>query len=501
MKITVSSHDPVALTTDLLILAVHQGSGRLRGAAAAADKATGGLLSDLMEQEEFSGKLGQSAVLRPLGKLGAAKAMLLGAGPKGGGAAAARKLAAHAVRKAREQRAKTAALVLPDGLGAPLVDAAHAVAEGLMLGDYRFLKYKDKELKEYAERASREVAIVVDDRKKVVAAEKGVVRGLLHARGTILARGLVNEPASEMTPGRLVETARAIAAGHPKRMALTVHDEKALKKMGAGGLLAVAKGSDEPPYLIHLVYKPAKKARRRIAVVGKGITFDSGGLSIKPSQAMEDMKIDMAGCAAMLGVMSVIAELGPDVEVHGISGVCENMPSGRATRPGDVVRTMNGKTIEILNTDAEGRVTLADTLHYAAALKPHAIVDLATLTGACMVALGQEVAGVMSNDGRLSAKLLGAADHAGELLWRLPLPDEYRDLMKSKVADLKNISGKSYGGAITAGLFLEEFVGGTPWAHLDIAGPAWAEAETVPHQPLGATGFGVRTVLHYIESL
>ncbi|HSD12109.1 MAG TPA: leucyl aminopeptidase [Patescibacteria group bacterium] len=502
MRITVLGHAPASLAVDLLIIPVHKGVKRLTGAAAAVDKAMGGLLADLIVQDRFEGKEGERTAVRSMGKIAATKVMLLGAGDKPFSVASARKLAALATGAARGKHAKTVAFMLPDGLGAPLADVTEAVTEGAFLGDYRFLKYKDEELRKYAEEAIDSFGIVTAGGKKdVVAAEKGIRLGHLCSHATILARGLVNEPASEMTPGRLADVARALAAANPKRLALTVHGEKDLKEMGAGGILAVAKGSDEPPYLVHLTYRPAKKAKKRVVLIGKGITFDSGGLSLKPSEAMEDMKIDMAGCAAMLGVMSALPELAPDVEVHGISAICENMPSGKATRPGDIVRTMQGKTIEILNTDAEGRVTLADALHYGAQLKPDYMVDLATLTGACMVALGQEVAGVMSNDRKLAKRLLDAAANEGELLWELPLVDEYRKSMKSHQADLKNISGTRYGGAITAGLFLEEFVGKTPWAHLDIAGPAWAERDTVPHQPRGATGFGVRIMIEFIEKL
>ncbi|MEY4745340.1 MAG: hypothetical protein RL272_1285 [Candidatus Parcubacteria bacterium] len=502
MRTSVLDHDPTSLAADLLIIPVFKGSKRLSGSAAAIDKAMGGLLSDVIVQDRFEGREGEHTAVRTMGKIGATKIMLLGAGNRPFTAAAARKLAALSTGLARGKHAKTVAFMLPDALDAGIADVAEAATEGAILGDYRFLKYKDEELKKYADGAIASFGIVTAGGKKNGAgAEKGVRLGEICSRATILARGLVNEPASEMTPGRLADVARALAAAEPKRLSLAVHDGNDLRAMKAGGILAVAKGSDEPPYLVHLTYKPAKKPRKRVVVIGKGITFDSGGLSLKPSDAMEDMKIDMAGCAAMLGVMSALPALAPDVEVHGISAVCENMPSGKATRPGDIVRTMQGKTIEILNTDAEGRVTLADALHYGARLKPDYMIDLATLTGACMVALGQEVAGVMANDRKLAKRLLDAAAAEGELLWELPLVDEYRKSMKSHQADLKNISGTRYGGAITAGLFLEEFAGGIPWAHLDIAGPAWAERDTVPHQPRGATGFGVRTMIEFIQSL
>ncbi len=492
--------DPAGLKTDLLIVTVREGAKKFSGRAAGLDQALGGLLTELLVEEKFEAKEGHSAVARTGGKIAAAKVMLLGTGQKPPDAAAIRRLAAFAAHKACGQKAKRAVLLLPEKLDGDLREIGAAAAEGALLGDYHFLKYKGEELKKREADALEELALLAADKRQREQLAKGAAAGQIAARGTILARDLVNEPASVTTPTRLMEAAKAIAAAAPKRISLKVYDAEGLKELGAGGLLAVARGSDEPPYLVHLTYKPAKKSRKRIAIVGKGLTFDSGGLSLKPSESMEDMKIDMAGAAAVLGLFSVLAETQPAVEVHGIAGLCENMPSGKAVRPGDIVRTMSGKTVEILNTDAEGRVTLADTLHFAVQLRPDLVVDLATLTGACMVALGQEVAGVMGNSKPLIDRILKAAAGSGELLWPLPLAGEYRESLKSRVADLKNISGGRYGGAITAGLFLEEFVGKTPWAHLDIAGPAWAEKDTVPHQPLGATGFGVRTMLRLIQS-
>ena len=490
-----------ALETGLLVIPVPLGAKALPRSAAVFDKLLGGRLAGAMAEEKMSGKEGESAWVAADGVSKTKKILLLGAGPKPFDISSARRFAATVLSQARSLRAADISLLLPETLGAPLREIAAAVCEGARLGDYRFLKYKDGEAKKRVEREPKVLRLLLADKKSVPAAVRGISEGELNARATIFARDLVNEPASVTTPKYLVGVAEAIAAAAPKRIGLKILEKDQLQELGMGGLLAVAKGSDEPPYLIHLTYKPVKKPRKRLAIVGKGLTFDSGGLSLKPSDSMEDMKIDMAGAAAMLGVMSVIAELAPDIEVHGIAGVCENMPSGKAVRPGDIIRTMSGRTVEILNTDAEGRVTLADTLHYALQNKPDQIVDLATLTGACMVALGQEVAGVLSNSKPLAAKIMAGAATAGELLWQLPLQPEYADSLKSRVADLKNISGSRYGGAITAGLFLKEFVGDTPWAHLDIAGPAWAEKESVPHQPLGGTGFGVRTMLRLIQSL
>lgn len=487
---------------DLIIVPVTEGLKRFTGNSATLDKALGGMLSDLMTQDRIEGKDRESTSMHPLGKISATKVALLGAGKKSFGTKSARHYGARVATLARANKAKSIIVLLPETLDAPLANICEALTEGAMLGDYRFLKYKNEELKKYADASSDRLAIATPGGKKdLISAEKGIQNGTRYAQATILARGLVNEPASSMTPTHLVDVAKAIAAGHPKRLSITVLEEPALKEMGMGGLLAVARSSDEPCYLIHLVYKPVKKAKKRIVVVGKGITFDSGGLSIKSADGMEDMKIDMAGAASMLAIMSALPDLAPDIEVHGITGVCENMPSGKAVKPGDVVHTMLGKTIEILNTDAEGRVTLADTLHYATTLKPHAIIDLATLTGACMVALGEEVAGVMSNNAKLVKRVLDSATEEGELMWEMPLTEEYRPMTKSKVADLKNTPGTRYGGTMVAGLFLQEFVGDVPWAHIDMAGPAWAERDSVPHQPLGATGFGVRTVLRLLENL
>jgi leucyl aminopeptidase len=413
-------------------------------------------------------------------------------------AAKARRFAAMATARLRQSKTRSGTVILPS-LGGKMTEIGQALTEGAILGDYRFLKYRSKDRDKHREEALESIVFMAVDGRQAAGLRQGFRAGLIHSRATVFARDLVNEPASVVTPTYLADLAAQVAKDHPKRIECRIFDDKALADMGAGGILAVGRGSDEPSFMVHLTFRPSKKAKRRLVLIGKGLTFDAGGLSLKPSEGMADMKIDMAGAAAVLGAFSVIAELSPQVEVHGIIGLCENMPSGKAVRPGDIVRTLSGKTVEILNTDAEGRVVLADCLHYAQGLKPDYAIDLATLTGACMVALGQEYAGLMSDDSRLVRKLAQAAGEAGELVWRLPLAPEYGASLQSKFADLKNIAGGRYGGAITAGLFLKEFAGEMAWAHLDIAGPAWAEKETVPHQPLGGTGFGVRTVLRFIQ--
>jgi leucyl aminopeptidase len=281
-------------------------------------------------------------------------------------------------------------------------------------------------------------------------------------------------------------------------MALTVLDEVAIAGEGLGGLLGVSLGSDKPPRLIELVYDPPD-AVGSIALVGKGITFDSGGLSIKPADGMETMKTDKSGAAAVLGAMSVLAALAPPVKVIAIVPATENMPGGGAVKPGDVLKIRNGKTVEVLNTDAEGRLVLADGLSLAVEAGVDAIVDVATLTGACVVALGRRIGGLMGNHQGWIDQVKEAADRAGEELWPLPLPDDYRRLIDSDVADVKNISSGRYGGALTAGLFLKEFVGDVPWAHLDIAGPARSEDDEGYLQK-GGTGFGVRTLVETVLS-
>jgi leucyl aminopeptidase len=298
-----------------------------------------------------------------------------------------------------------------------------------------------------------------------------------------------------VTASALAETARTIAREAGLR--IRVFDRAACERMGMGAFLGVNRGSVEPPRFIHLTYVPRRPARRRIALVGKGITFDSGGLDLKTAEGMERMKGDMSGAAAVLGVLKVLPRLRPAVEVHGLIAATDNMPSGSATKPGDVLRAMNGKTIEVNNTDAEGRLTLADAIAYARKeIKPHEIVDVATLTGACSIALGSLCAGAMSNDAALQDRVLAAAARAGERLWPLPLIDEYREGLRSEVADLRN-TGPRPGGAITAGLFIREFAGDTPWVHLDIAGVAFTDKE-LAYAPKGGVGFGARTLIEFV---
>lgn len=388
-----------------------------------------------------------------------------------------------------------------------LPDATYAmsVAESALLTDYWFSDHSAQMKLDQGARSLKTLSLHIPNQKDAPQAMRDVRRVQNMMTGVDTARRLVNQPASHMSPSVLVQEAKKIAKRSPL-ISLQVFNRKQSEKKNFSAFLAVAKGSKEEPYAIHLRYTPKKKTKKSIALIGKGITFDSGGLSLKPAQSMETMKVDMAGAATVLGLFSILPYISPNVAVHGIIFACENMPSGDAYRPGDVVTAMNGKTIEVLNTDAEGRVTLADAISYASTFGPDAIVDLATLTGACVVALGETYAGLFGNDKNLNEVIMQSAKQAGEGVVEFPLPNEYIPTVQSQVADLRNTSIMKTGGAITAALFLQAFVGlqkGTkkqiPWAHLDIAGPIYAELPLIPYWQFGATGYGVRTLAQLVE--
>ncbi|MCB0978324.1 MAG: leucyl aminopeptidase [Acidimicrobiales bacterium] len=368
--------------------------------------------------------------------------------------------------------------------GAERNAAAEALAEGLALGSYGFADYKEP-----AEGTALEsVTVVAKGGKKV---SESVSRGFATAVAVGHVRDLVNTPGGDLTPSAFAQQAEELASEHG--LEIEVLDRSEIVAAGLGGLAGVARGSTQEPRLVKITHRPAGKAKGRIALVGKGVTFDAGGLSIKTNAGMEWMKTDMAGAAAVLGAMTLVPTFAPRLEVTAFLPLTDNMLGGDATRVGDVLRIRNGKTVEVLNTDAEGRLILSDALSLAAESEPDAIVDLATLTGACMVALGERTAGLMTNNDQLAERLLAAADVAGEALWRLPMPEHLRKPLDSTVADLRNIGTGAYGGALTAAIFLREFVDGRPWAHLDIAGPA---STSTPYDEFsrGGTGYGVRTL-------
>jgi leucyl aminopeptidase len=491
VKVAVVQKSLTEIAADALVVGLHAEESGLPRALMRLDQRLDGLLTSVIAAEKFQAKPGHITHVHTAGRARASRIVLAGLGPRRSVTAeVVRRAASAALRRARDLGAREVAIEL-FGDRLPARQRAHALVEGGILGTYLFERYK----REKAEKSVEAVTLVVSEASELRTATDGARSGEAFANATWFARDLVNGPANEVHPTRLADVARDVA--REGRLDVRVHERADCEKLGMGAFLGVAAGSQQPPKFIHLTYRPAARARRRVAIIGKGITFDAGGLDLKTAEGMLRMKDDMSGAAAVLGIMRALPRLRPPVEVHGLIAATENMPSGSALRPGDVLRAMNGTTIEVGNTDAEGRLTLADALAYAARhVKPDAVIDVATLTGACVVALGPLCAGLFSNDQRLAERLLAAADRAGERVWQLPLIDEYREQLKSEVADLNNV-GQRGGGAITAALFLREFAGDLRWAHLDIAGPAFTEKE-LPLAPKGGTGIAVRTLLSYI---
>ena len=440
-----------------------------------------------LDGQGFTATPGQTCVT-PGGDGGVVVAV--GLGPEREATVATYRRASAALARAAQRQQQVATDFLdgvPEGLDRPAV--AQAVAEGIVLGAYRYTELKsDPE-------PNRIVSLLLVGRggKRVRTA---LERGRAIGEAVCLARDLVNQPGGTLTPTVFAARAEELAAS--RGFSAEVLDRAAVEDHKLGGLLGVNRGSEEEPRFVKLAWEP-ERPRATVALVGKGITFDSGGLSLKSADSMVGMKGDMAGAAAVLATFSVLDAVRPAVRVLGFLPLTDNMPGGDATRVGDVLRIRNGTTVEVLNTDAEGRLVLADALSLAGEAEPDAIVDLATLTGACMVALGTGIAGVMGNDDAFVDQVRAAADGAGEPVWRLPLPDDMRRQLDSEVADLKNVGPNRWGGALIAGLFLQRFVPeGTPWAHLDIAGPAEA-SEDGSESPKGGTGFGVRTLLRLLS--
>lgn len=505
MKFGVDRREATASSSDAVAVGVFEVEGkddRLPPSLSLADKASGGLLASAWKRREVRGKKRELTVLhRPDGR---GRIVLVGLGahiqftPD-----TVRRAAGEVVRNLRGKGARTLAYQLGsfvDGtVTAPL--AARALADGSILGAYEFLRYRTT-----TEGGVEEVTVHLGEEKS--AEERSlmaeVAEQTLIAENVLWTRDIANLPADTATPERLAEEARAL--GKTLGLKVTVFDEKQLAKMGCGGLVAVGGGSSHPPRLVVLEYPGGTRRGRTVAVVGKGITFDSGGISIKPGLGMSEMKFDKSGAVAVLGIVRAAATLKVAPRVIGVMCCAENLPSGTAYRPGDVVRTYNQKTIEVLNTDAEGRVVLADGLAYVVdQYHPDEVIDLATLTGAQVVALGDDTAGLVCTDDRLASGLLAASAATGEPIWRMPLTEYHRELVKSDLADVRNSTEITPAGMLTAAAFLETFVGKTPWAHLDIAGPAWVNLVTRKYQPtyqnLGATGFGVRLVTRYLQDL
>jgi len=496
-KIKALTGDIVRVKAGAIIVNVFEGKKRLDGDIISVDKALDGTISQLIKQGEIKGKLNEITLVHSLGKLPTPRVIIVGLGKQ-------RELSADKVRGAiaevcRRLRQKNVTNLATIAQGAGIngisnESAAQAITEGALLGLYSFRKYmtgkdaKPGEIKQLS---------IVGSKKTRPPLEQGIARGSILAEAVNVARDMVNEPANNMTPSRMAETAQQLAKDY--QLEVTVLEQEQMAELGMGALLGVARGSRQPPRFIILNYKGSNTGQIDVALVGKGITFDSGGISIKPSEGMADMKGDMAGGAAVMAAISAIARLKPEINITAIIPATENLPGGQALKPGDILTTMNGKTIEVLNTDAEGRLILADALSYAGKIKAKYIIDVATLTGACMVALGKVCTGAFSNNQKLADRVIAAGKESGELIWQLPLYDEYRELIKSDVADIKNI-GNRYGGAITAAKFLEEFIAKTPWVHLDIAGTSQSDKER-NYMVKGASGVPVRTLVNLILSL
>jgi len=497
-----SSHEP-ALSARVDLLAVTALGDPTKDAVfKSIDHALGGALADVAKSESFDGKTGQQLSLYTHGKLPAKRVLVVGGGPRNDFTNPhIRDVTATIAQVANKVGAASVCFVLPSFGAAREAQLIQMAVEGLHLGTYRFARYltgdeakKPTSLKSFG--------ILLDAKGKKPSASQArafqaaVQRGSVIAAAINHARDLINEPAAAMTPTALANDAQAIAKKHKGAIAVTVLDAKKCAELGMGMFLAVGQGSDQDAKFIHMTYKPKKKAKKKLCFIGKGITFDSGGYSLKPSNAMEDMKIDMSGAAAVISAMDAIATLGSDHEIHAVAACCENLVSGHAYKLGDVLKSMDGTTVEINNTDAEGRLTLGDALTYVRTkIAPDEMFDFATLTGACMIALGPYTAGVMSDHEGLVRNWLTVADRTGEDMWRLPLTARLRDQLKSSIADMRN-TGERYGGAITAGLFLKTFAKDTPWVHVDLAGPASTSAAR-PSQPKGGTGFAVATIVEY----
>jgi leucyl aminopeptidase len=462
----------------------------LNGDLATLDRSLQGLVQETIQEAEFKGAIGTTVSTRVGQGAAIKKLILVGLGKQNSSKLDTYRRAAAAIaRTAKKEKCETLAISLPaQDLDAQLL--AQALTEGILLA-----LHEDKRFKSEKEESKKQLQAV--HLLGLAGHDAGVAKGQSIVSGVLLARELVAAPANIVTPEKMADTARAIAKEFG--MELKVLGQKECEELGMGAFLGVSQASELPPQFIHLTYKPAGTPRRKLAIVGKGVTFDSGGLNIKGvGSGIETMKMDMGGAAATFGAAKAIGQLKPDVEVHFISAVAENMISGKAIHPGDVLTASNGKTIEVNNTDAEGRLTLADALVYAEKLGVDAIVDLATLTGACIIALGDEMAGLWSPNQELADGILAASVTAGEKFWQMPIEEKYFEGLKSPIADMKN-TGPRGGGSITAALFLQQFIKDVPWAHLDVAGPVWADKENGVNNS-GATGYPVRTLVNWVMS-
>ena len=488
--------------TDILTVGLFSDAKGLDKLNKELNKKLNGAIERLMKLGDFKAKEGTNAVVYGNNQINAKRILLLGLGEKQKLTLdTVRNAAANAAKTSVELKAKTMSLALHNAFGSrfDLSDIGRICGEGIYSGSYRYDEFITDNGN--GRLGSLKVVLIDPDSAKLQKLKKGLSKGITIGKAQSYARTLANRPANVVTPIKIAAAAKELARGS-KRLNCTVFDEKQMAVKGMGGVLAVGSGSQNKPRFIILKYNPPGKAASSlptVALVGKAITFDSGGISIKPSANMDEMKLDKSGGIAVLGAMKALAELAPPVNVYGIIPSAENMPSGASYRPGDIINTFSGKTVEIQNTDAEGRMILCDAISYAVKQKCDVIIDIATLTGACVVALGKYMAGLMSNDEELLRDLQKASEVSGEKVWPMPSGEEYAKEMKSKIADLKNI-GSRWGGACTAAAFLRQFASDTKWAHLDIAG-VWNFEKTTEYTSEGASAFGVRLLTTYVTGL
>ena len=495
MQINLDIRPFQTIEAEALVTYVFEESAPVQGRVGELDKLGGGLLSKLSQSGELTGKNLEMTMIHAPAGLSAARLLLVGAGKREQfNSAVLRKIAGSALRYLKSRSVKRIAFLLREGSAAD--ETAQAIAEGLITAAFETDKYKTEGKND---KVVESVVIAGYSESEKSAAEKGLAHGQAIADSQNFARDLVNEPSNKLTPRILAE--KAVAMAKEAGLTIEVLDEKKIAELKMGALLSVAQGSVEPPRLLVLTYTPEKVSPGApvVGLVGKAVTFDTGGISIKPADGMEKMKYDMAGGATMLGVMRALAAIKPSVKVICVVPATENMPGGKAQKPGDIQTAMSGKTIEVLNTDAEGRLILADGIHYAKQLGVTHIVDAATLTGAIVVALANVNVGVFGTDQPFTDKLLASAKATGEKMWQMPMDDEYREFIKGSFADIQNIGSGRGGGATIGAMFIREFVGDTPWIHLDIAGTAWND-DAKPWLAKGPTGVGLRTLIHLVTT-
>ena len=490
MEFIVNSAEPTTFATSTLVLGVYEGAG-LSGQALAVDQASGGALSDVLKQGELDGKAGQTQLLYQVPNIAAQRVLLLGLGKQD-------TLSIRQWRTVCKGLATAVKSIVPTDIALDLADMTSAqcelsqqirlLIEAVANNCYTFNQFKA----EPGKSATRKTMTLLLPTEQTIAAEQAIREGQAIINGMAFTRDLGNLPPNVCHPSYVAEQAQALAKQFPN-LSVEVLDEQQMAELGMGALLAVGQGSEQPPRLVVMKYNGTDSNTKPYALVGKGITFDTGGISLKPGLGMDEMKYDMGGAASVLGTFRAVLELRLPINLVGVLACAENMPSGKATRPGDIVKTMSGKTVEILNTDAEGRLVLCDALTYTERFEPQAVIDIATLTGACLVALGTDISGLMGNNNELLGEIKTAGSTSGDHVWELPLHEDYQDLLDSPFADMANIGGPR-AGTITAGCFLSRYTKAYPWAHLDVAGTAW----TSGGKDKGATGRPVPLLTQYL---